>query len=95
MKFGSLGPRSTKIYIRNAIIMIVAFLLWWGSATVLSKFNYEEYIFWLSLPFWLVGMMVILSLYGIGRLGKELDNAIIEDNKEQKENMKSKQPWEE
>ena len=94
MKFGALGPRATKLYIRNTIVMVVAFLLWWGSATVLSEFNYNEYSFWLSLPFWIVGVVVILGLYGIGSLGKELNKAIIEENKEQKENMQSKQPWE-
>ena len=94
MKFGAFGPRFTKLYIKICIVSAVAFLLWWGSATILSKFNYEEYSFWLSLPFWIIGAMVILSLYGIGGLRKKIDNAIIEDYKEEKENMKSKQPWE-
>ena len=95
MKFGSLGPRGTKLYIRNVVIFLAAFLLWWVSPTLLKEIGIEENLFWLSLAFWLIMVLVILSQYNIGYLGKELSKAIAEDNKEQKENMRSKQPWEE
>ena len=93
MKFGSLGPRGTKLYIRNGVIFLAAFLLWWASPPLLCEIGLEEYVFWLSLPFWLIMVLVILSQYNIGYLGKELNKAITEDNKEQKEKMKTKQPW--
>ena len=94
MKFGALGPRGTKLYIRNGLIFLVVVLLWWYIPTLLCETSLEEYVFWLTLPFWLIAVMLMLSPYNIGYFGKELNKAILEDNKEQKKIMRSKQPWE-
>ena len=74
--------------------MIVSLSLWWVTASLLRQSTFNEYTFWLSLPFWFIGALAILGIFNIGPLGKDLTKAIVEDNEEQKNNLHSKQPWE-
>ncbi|WP_029134440.1 hypothetical protein [Sedimenticola selenatireducens] len=94
MRYGALGPRALKLYLRNGIIFVVSGLIWWGSFEVICLVGLKEYAFWLSFPFWLVAALAILGIYSIGPLGKGFKEAVIADEKEEKELHKAKQPWE-
>lgn len=94
MRFGALGPRALKLYIRNAIIFVVAGLMWWGSFEIICSIGLQEYAFWLSFPFWLIVALAVLGSYNIGPLGKGFNEAVIADENEEKESYRSKQPWE-
>jgi hypothetical protein len=94
MRFGALGPRGLKLYMRNGIIFLIASLLWWASAELFTYLCLGKLGFWLSLPFWLVVVISILGIYSIGPLGKGFREAVIADENEEKLSLKSKQPWE-
>jgi hypothetical protein len=94
MRFGALGPRATKLFLRNAIIALVAGFVWLESQEILCDFGLAQYSFWLSLPFWLIGLMAILGVMSIGPLGKGFREAVREDKKEEWESKRVKKPWE-
>jgi uncharacterized oligopeptide transporter (OPT) family protein len=94
MRFGALGPRATKLYLRNTIIFFVAGLMWLGSYEVICLIGLKKYVFWLSFPFWLIAALAILGVYSIGPLGKGFREAVIADEYEERESHKYKQPWE-
>ncbi|OQX35413.1 MAG: hypothetical protein C3L25_03890 [Candidatus Sedimenticola endophacoides] len=71
-----------------------AVLAWWGSFGVICRAGLNEYVFWLSLPFWLVAALAVLGIYSIGPLGKGVKAAVIADEQELRESRGVKQPWE-
>jgi len=68
--------------------------MWWGSINVICFAGMQKYAFSLSFLFWPIAVFAILGIYSIGPLGKGFKEAIVADEKEEKEACRVRQPWE-
>ena len=94
MKLSGLGPRTTKLYARNVLIMAGSVLVFFVVLFGVRALGYEKLAFWLGLPFFVTGFLSGLGLWGVGPFKVGFFEAVVADEEEAKKKYVYKQPWE-
>jgi hypothetical protein len=90
--------RTYGAWARVFLWVLLAFSLFMLSTVLLPKYVPESYLFLVDIldwALWLLFMLVVLALVGIGPFARSFNKVAIEEDEETRKAYRVKQPWDE